>query len=94
MKVAVFGGSGFLGYDFVRLALRDGGCTPVVYSSSAKSLSNVARHEVDIRLYPSADPASVVLDTDVDLLLNFSHPFERRDGISGQVQVERFADFV
>ncbi|MCC6706278.1 MAG: NAD-dependent epimerase/dehydratase family protein [Gammaproteobacteria bacterium] len=94
MKVAVFGGSGFLGYDFVRLALKEGGVTPVVYSSSAKSLSNVARHEVDIRLYPSAEPASVTLDEDVDLLINFSHPFERRDGISGYTQVQRFADFV
>jgi nucleoside-diphosphate-sugar epimerase len=94
MKVAVFGGSGFLGYDFVRLALREGGVTPVVYSSSAKSLSNVARHEVDVRLYPSADPVSVVLDEDVDLLVNFSHPFERREGISGHAQVQRFAEFV
>jgi len=94
MKVAVFGGSGFLGYDFVRLALLEGSCEPVVYSSSAKSLSNVARHEVDIRLYPSSDPASVLLDADIDVLVNFSHPFERRDGISGYAQVERFADFV
>lgn len=94
MKVAVFGGSGFLGYDFVRLALGDGVCTPVVYSSSAKSLSNLARHEVDIRLYPSADPVSVVLDDDVALVINFSHPFEPRDGISGYAQVERFAAFV
>ena len=94
MKVAVFGGSGFLGYDFVRLALREGGCEPVVYSSSAKSLSNIARHEVDIRLYPSADPGSVSLDPDVDVLINFSHPFERRDGINGLAQVERFAAFV
>ena len=94
MKVAVFGGSGFLGYDFVRLALGEVDCTPVVYSSSAKSLSNVARHEVDIRLYPSADPVSVVLDADVELLVNFSHPFERRDGISGYAQVTRFAEFV
>lgn len=94
MKVAVFGGSGFLGYDFVRLALHEGGCEPVVYSGSAKSLSNVARHEVDIRLYPPADPASVQLDPDVDTLINFSHPFERRDGINGYAQIERFAAFV
>ncbi len=94
MKVAVFGGSGFLGYDFVRAALAADGIAPVVYSSSAKSLSNVARHELDIRLYPSHEPERVSLEIDIDLLLNFSHPFEQRGGISGQAQVEGFARFV
>lgn len=94
MKVAVFGGSGFLGYDFVRAALAADGIVPVVYSSSAKSLSNVARHELDIRLYPSHEPERVSLEIDIDLLVNFAHPFERRGGISGQAQVEGFARFV
>lgn len=94
MKIAVFGGSGFLGYDFIRLALKRGGIEAVVYSSSAKSLSNVARHEVDIRLYSSTDPQAVVLDRDVEWLINFAHPFERRGNLTAMEQVARFVQFV
>lgn len=94
MKVAVFGGSGFLGYDFVRFALRQGGVEPVVYTSNAGSLSNVCRHDVDVRLYPASDPQAVVLDEDTDVVVNFAHPFERRGGISGTHQIERFVRFI
>ncbi|MBI2993377.1 MAG: NAD-dependent epimerase/dehydratase family protein [Gammaproteobacteria bacterium] len=94
MKIAVFGGSGFLGYDFIRFALKRGGIEPVIYSSSAKSLSNLARHEVDIRLYAAAEPQAVELDRDVGWLVNFAHPFERRGSISGKDQIARFVQFV
>lgn len=94
MKVAVFGGSGFLGYSFVRLALGSGVVTPIVYSSSPKSLTNVARHAVDIRLYPSSQPESIQLDPDVSLIVNYAHPFEARDNISGADQIQGFVRFV
>src|SRR3546814_6178913 len=84
MKIAVFGGSGFLGYSFVRHALQAGDVTPIVYSSSPKSLANVARHEIDIRLYPSSQPEAAQLDPDVSLIINYSHPFEARDKIGGR----------
>lgn len=91
MKVAVFGGSGFLGYAFVRAVLAAGGVEPVIYAGAAGNLSNVARHGLDIRLYDAAAPALAALDADVATVVNFSHPFETRGGISGREQVERFA---
>jgi len=94
MKVAVFGGSGFLGYDFVRFALQRGGVELVVYSSGAGSLANVARHDVDLRLYPADDPQTVVLDDDTAVVVNFAHPFERRGEISGTEQINRFVRFI
>lgn len=94
MKIAVFGGSGFLGYSFVRHALQAGDVTPIVYSSSPKSLANVARHEVDIRLYPSSQPEAIQLDPDVSLIINYSHPFEARDNITGADQIRGFVRFV
>jgi len=94
MKVAVFGGSGFLGYDFVRFALRHGGVEPIVYSGGGKSLANVSRHDVDIRLYSADDPQAIALDDDVDVVVNFAHPFERRGGITGTEQIARFVRFV
>jgi nucleoside-diphosphate-sugar epimerase len=94
MKVAVFGGSGFLGYSFVRHVLRAGDVTPIVYSSSPKSLTNLARHAVEIRLYQSSQPETIQLDPDVSLIINYAHPFEARDNISGADQIQRFVRFV
>ncbi|MGE0484118.1 MAG: NAD-dependent epimerase/dehydratase family protein [Gammaproteobacteria bacterium] len=94
MRIAVFGGSGFLGYDFVRRVLAADRFQPVVYAGSARGLANLARHEIDIRLYDSACPGDVVLDREVEAVINFSHPFQSRGGISGAEQVRRFAAFV
>jgi nucleoside-diphosphate-sugar epimerase len=94
MKIAVFGGTGFLGYDFVRYALDQGVVKPIIYSSNPKNLTNVARHDIDIRLYPSSDPQSIILDDDVEVIVNYAHPFESRDKISGKKQIERFVRFV
>ncbi len=94
MKVAIFGGTGFLGYDFIRLALAEAKLTPIVFSSNPKSLTNVARHGIDIRLYRSGDPESIRLESDVNLVVNFAHPFEARDRISGKEQIRRFVRFI
>jgi nucleoside-diphosphate-sugar epimerase len=94
MKVAVFGGSGFLGYDFVRCALRRGGVDLVVYSTSANSLANVSRHDVDLRLYSANEPHAVVLDDDTDVVVDFAHPFERRGEVGGAEQIHRFVRFI
>ena len=37
MKIAIFGGTGFMGYDFIRRLLGNGGFTPVVYCTSASN---------------------------------------------------------
>ncbi len=94
MKIAVFGGTGFLGYDFVRYVLKSGNIIPVVYSSSPKSMVNVARHDLDIRQYSVSIPEDMVLDPDVEYIVNFSHPFLVREKISAKKQIERFANLV
>ena len=94
MRIAVFGGSGFLGYDFVRLALRRGGVEPVVYSSGTGSVANLARHGIDLRFYSPADLESVVLDADTDTVVNFAHPFERGSRGGGDEQIRRFVRFI
>ena len=54
MKVAILGGTGFMGYSLVRRLLNSDAVTPVVYGSSPKSLVNLARHDVDFRYVPTS----------------------------------------
>src|SRR3546814_17657408 len=94
MQLSVSGVSGVLGYSFVLNALQAGDVTPIVYSGSPQSLANVARHEIDIRLYPSSQPEAAQLDPDVSLNINYSHPFEARDNIGGADPIRGFVRFV
>ena len=93
MKVAIFGGSGFMGYDFFRLLEGNDRYEPVIYTSGPKSLSNLARHDVDIRFVPSDQLSGATLDDDISHIVNFSHPFEKRQQMTPPEQVEALADF-
>ncbi len=93
-KIAIFGGSGFMGYDLARRLHEGDDYEPVVYSTSPKSLVNLARHPIEIRLvrYPDLDHA--LLDKDVHAVVNFAHPFGNRDALSVSRQVEILSDFI
>jgi nucleoside-diphosphate-sugar epimerase len=91
VKVAAFGGTGFLGYDFVRLLLEEREtCQIDVYSTSPSSLSNVARHDVPIQLL-SYRTFPDTLEQEYDYIVNFAHPWGERDGVSAGDQLDRLA---
>ena len=94
MKVAVFGGTGFLGSNFVRFALRHGGVEPVVYSTGGNSPSNLSARDVELRLYPVDDPETIVFDDGTEAVVNFAHPWERRGTIEATEQIERFVKLI
>jgi len=93
MKVAVVGGSGFMGYDFVRALLAQGGGAPVVYCTHPAHLPNLARHEIDIRSVPYERLAHELVDADTGCLVNFAHPFSSRDGLSPAEQITILGEF-
>src|SRR3546814_11358988 len=76
------------------MRISDGSSDVCSSDLSPKSLANVARHEIDIRLYPSSQPEAAQLDPDVSLIINYSHPFEARDNIGGADQIRGFVRFV
>jgi nucleoside-diphosphate-sugar epimerase len=91
VKVAVFGGTGFLGYDCVRLLLEEREtCEIHVYSTSPASLSNVARHDIPVHLL-SYRAFPEMLETQYDYIVNFAHPWGVRDGVPAAAQLDRLA---
>lgn len=94
MKIALLGGTGFIGYDFVRLILQDKSITPVVFTTAPKSLTNIARHKIDIRYVPYSSMNSVKIDGDMEYIINFSHPFGNRDGLIIDEQIEILVRFL
>jgi nucleoside-diphosphate-sugar epimerase len=94
MKLAILGGSGFMGYNLVRRLLREGLARPVVYSTSAKSLVNLARHPVDIRLVRWSETRTASVDADADFVVNYAHPFGERDGLAPERQCGLLVSFL
>jgi len=94
MKVAIFGASGFLGYDFVRLLVEKADVTPVLYCTSPQGLTNLSRHEFDLRFVPYSALHREKLDSDIECVVNFGHPFRTRDELSPAEQVRAFAEFL
>ncbi|MFT5694776.1 MAG: nucleoside-diphosphate-sugar epimerase [Myxococcota bacterium] len=94
VKVAILGGSGFMGYDLARTLHETDGFEPIVYSTSAKSLTNLARHDIDIRLVRYDDLKRTVLPKGVQYLVNYAHPFGNREALSIKSQISVLADFM
>jgi nucleoside-diphosphate-sugar epimerase len=94
MKLAVFGGTGFLGYNFISQVLNNPAVELVVYSSSPKSLVNITRHDIDLRLFSVKQLHEIELDPDTDFIVNFSHPFGIREELTPRVQIQAFLDFL
>jgi nucleoside-diphosphate-sugar epimerase len=93
VKVAILGGSGFMGYNLCRALIDDPRYEPVVYSTGAKNLANLSRHDVDLRLVRYSELAALSLDADVRFLINFAHPFGNREALSIESQVDILAGF-
>jgi nucleoside-diphosphate-sugar epimerase len=88
VNVAVFGASGFLGYNFIRHLLHSvPEIKPTAFSTNAGSLVNLSRHDIDIRLVSYAQLPLVELDSDTDYLVNFSHPFAIRENMTVGQQI-------
>lgn len=85
MRVAVLGAGGFVGYAFVREALRRG-MTPVACWGSPGSLVLLARHHLELR-----STTDLRLD-DVDVVVNCAHPFTERAGRSPVAQADRLQE--
>jgi len=94
MKIALIGGTGFIGYNFVQLILKDKSITPIVYTTAPKSLVNIARHKIDIRYVPYLSMNSFKLDGDIEYVINFSHPFGERDGLTIDEQINVIVKFL
>jgi nucleoside-diphosphate-sugar epimerase len=94
VKIALLGATGFIGYTFFRL-LRDRGIsTIVVYCNGASRLTNLTRHDVDLRFVPYGNFSNEKLDGDTKFLINFSHPFTKRDGLETHQQADILTDFI
>jgi nucleoside-diphosphate-sugar epimerase len=94
MKVVILGGTGFMGYNLTSRLLADKNITPTVYSSSASSLVNLTRHQVDIKLVPYSQLAETELPEDTDFVINFAHPFTVRDNLSPADQIDNLCLFL
>lgn len=90
MRVAVFGGSGFIGYDFVR---RHRERWPMlVYTTNPASVVNLARHAIEIEHVPVTGLAGLCLPSDVEVVVNCAHPFGERDGVAPGRQADLLLD--
>jgi len=95
MNVSIFGGSGFIGYDFVKHILNaDISITPTIYSTNAGSLTNLSRYDLDIRLVRYSQLDEIQLPQDTDYLINFMHPFGIRDNLTPKKQISSLLSFV
>lgn len=95
MKVAVLGGSGFIGYSTVKYLLMQPDVEVTVYCTSAKGLSNLARHgSVDIKYVPYSRLGDHPIDKDTGMLINIAHPFAARDGFLPDEQLEILIQFI
>ena len=94
MKVAVFGGTGFLGSSFVRYAIQRGGVEPVIFSTGLGRRHDVPVEGIPVRPYSASDVQAISLDGDTEFIVNFAHPFEQPGGVRGADQIERFVRFV
>jgi nucleoside-diphosphate-sugar epimerase len=93
MEIAVFGGTGFMGYDFVKLLIEQNHITPLIFTSNPANLSNIARHDFKIQFFHLTDLGSLEISRTTDLIVNFTHPFQARDGLSASQQIELYLDF-
>lgn len=94
MKIAIFGGTGFLGYEFVRQLLDSDKIEPVIYSTNPSSLANVSRHDLDIRLIQATQLPDLKLDDTTEFVVNFSHPFGVRQDVSVARQIDLFVKMI
>lgn len=85
MRVAILGAGGFIGYAFVREALRRG-MTPVACWGSPGSLVLLARHRMELRPVENLDLS------DVDVVVNCAHPFTVRGNRSLEAQTRTLRD--
>lgn len=93
MKVAIFGGSGFIGYDFFRRAVRVPNLTLQLYSTSPQGLTNLKRHGVSITSIEMRQLPDLDLG-DADVVVSFAHPFRVRDALGAEEQIHNFAHCV
>jgi nucleoside-diphosphate-sugar epimerase len=97
MKTLLLGGTGFLGYDFYRTAIRNGTIETDqlhVYSGSPGSLPNLARHPARILHAPINTLADRPVPEGVDYVVNYAHPFGIREGMSTSAQIDALSGFI
>jgi len=94
VEIVILGGTGFIGYDFVKLLLEQKNMDPVIYSSNPANLSNLARHKVRIQLFHASQISSHTISRTANWLVNFTHPFQNRDGLSPNQQIELYLKFI
>lgn len=93
MKIAIHGGSGFMGYDFFRLLLEQAqDIEPIVYTSSPTGLTNLKRHDCDVRLIPTTELAITDYPDGVGYVVNFSHPFAKRHEMTPDEQIDAYVE--
>jgi hypothetical protein len=83
-----------MGYDLACALHESPLYEPIVYSTSAKSLVNISRHDIDVRLVRYAELSQTLLPDDVRFLVNFAHPFGNRESLSVPSQVRILSDFM
>lgn len=91
MRIAVFGGSGFIGYHFVGAA-RTAGHEVTVFSGSRNGLANLCRHRVDLRFYQPGELPGLHLPDGTEMIVNLAYPAQARDGLSPERQGEAYGD--
>lgn len=95
MKVAVLGGSGFIGYSTVKHLLKQADAEITVYCTSAKGLTNLARHgAVNIKHVPYSLLENHAIDKETCMLINIAHPFSAREGLLPEEQLEILTRFI
>lgn len=94
MNISIFGGSGFIGYDFVKHVLNGTReITPTIYSTNAGSLTNLARHDIDIQVTHYGKLKELELPSNTEYLINFAHPFSMREGLTPTEQISILTGF-